>query len=252
MEVNTNQKNSTIFFKERGIKHEFTIAQTSMLQQGKMPPRFWAEAVYTAVDLRNRCPTTTAQGSVPYEVLYGNIPSVSYLRTFGCNVYVRIDNTSKFDAKAKRCRFVGYSSQKKGYRVYDIKTDIIEIHRDAKLMGSQFGNQEMQEYVPEKLIYQFSPYFESEDEIQQEIHENNPESEVDYEVAGQDVPNEEEKIDISELQQGTSYEEKFIRQVKDLPEKRQRKRPDKLNLLTHTESKEQLSFENSLNEWFSW
>ena len=82
------------FCKEQGIKHEFTIARTpqqngvsermnrtviesarSMLQQGKMPPRFWAKAVYTALYLRNRCPTTAVKGSVPYEVLYENEPS---------------------------------------------------------------------------------------------------------------------------------------------------------------------------------
>ena len=50
-----------------------------------------------------------------------------------------------------------------GYRVHDIRKDIIEIHRDVQFIESQFGNPEMQEYVPEKLVYQFSPYFDSED-----------------------------------------------------------------------------------------
>ena len=45
--------------------------------------------------------------------------------------------------------------------MYDIKIDIIEIQRDVKFKESQFGNPEMQEYAPEKLIDQLSPYFES-------------------------------------------------------------------------------------------
>ena len=224
----------------------------SMLQQGKMPPRFWAEAVYTAVYLRNRCPTTAIKDNVPYEIWYRKKPSVSHFRVFGCNVYVRVENASKFDAKAKRCCFVGYSSQKKGYRVYDIKKDIIATHRDVKFMESQFGNQEYQDYVPEKLIYQFSTYFETEDDMQLEVDENNAENEIDAERDEHIQPDNEDENNINEIEPETTYEEKFARQVRNLPEKRQRKRPDKLNLFAQTESIKQASIDNTLNNWISW
>ena len=176
-----------------------------MLQQGKMPPRFWAEAVKTAVYLRIRCPTTAIKDNVPYEIWYRKKPSVSHFRVFGGNVYVHVENASKFDAKAKRCCFVGYSSQKKGYRVYDIKKDIIETHRDVKFMESQFGNQEYQDYVPEKLIYQFSPYFETEDDMQLEVDEKNAENEIDAERDEHIQPDNEDENNINEIEPETTY-----------------------------------------------
>ena len=72
----------------------------------------------------------------------------------------------------KKCRSVGYSLEKNGYRVYDIKKDIIEIHRDEKFIESQFCNLAYQEHLAEKLIYQFSSQLECEEEIQQERHDN--------------------------------------------------------------------------------
>ncbi|KAL0294286.1 UNVERIFIED_CONTAM: hypothetical protein Sradi_6894800 [Sesamum radiatum] len=40
----------------------------SMLQEKHLPKAFWAEAVYTAVYLLNRCPTKAVQNMTPIEV----------------------------------------------------------------------------------------------------------------------------------------------------------------------------------------
>jgi len=48
-------------------------ARCSLLQSN-LPPSFWAEAVSTACNVRNRCPTKALQGKTPYELRFGHIP----------------------------------------------------------------------------------------------------------------------------------------------------------------------------------
>lgn len=74
------------YLSKEGIIHEYTIAKTpqqngvaerfnrtvietvrSMLADSKLPQKFWAEALFTAVYLINRSPTTTLQEMAPYE-----------------------------------------------------------------------------------------------------------------------------------------------------------------------------------------
>lgn len=97
------------YLKKEGIHHEKTIPKTpeqngvaerlnrtlvemsrSMLLDAKLPKKFWAESVSTAVYLRNRCPTKAIKGKTPYEALYGKKPNVNHLRVFGCDAYTHI------------------------------------------------------------------------------------------------------------------------------------------------------------------
>ncbi|KAK4397016.1 hypothetical protein Sango_1538200 [Sesamum angolense] len=54
----------------------------SMLQEKHLPKAFWAEAVYTAVYLLNRCPTKAVQNMTPIEAWSGKKPSAKHLRVF--------------------------------------------------------------------------------------------------------------------------------------------------------------------------
>ena len=46
---------------------------------------------------------------------------VKHLRIFGCDAYAHVpkDERGKLDSKARKCIFVGYPSEFKGYRLYD-------------------------------------------------------------------------------------------------------------------------------------
>ena len=66
-----------------------------MLTDSMLPKKFWAEALSTAVYLRNRSPTKAVTGMSPFEDWTGEKPSVDHLRTFGCTAYVHIAKRRK-------------------------------------------------------------------------------------------------------------------------------------------------------------
>jgi hypothetical protein len=53
-----------------------------------VPPHFWAEAISTATYLINIQPSSSLQGGISFERLYGKMPDYSSLRLFGCVCYV--------------------------------------------------------------------------------------------------------------------------------------------------------------------
>ena len=128
------------YLKKEGIKHEFTVPKTpeqngvaermnrtlietvrSMLADSELPKRFWAEALATAVYLRNRSPTTAVKQMTPFEAFTGKKPNVENLRIFGCDAYAHTpkDERKKLDSKTKKSIFLGYGDGVKGYRLYD-------------------------------------------------------------------------------------------------------------------------------------
>ena len=66
------------------------------------------------------------------------------LRVFGCQAYAHIpkDERHKFDPKAKRCIFLGYGENTKGYRLYDIVKKKVIISRDVVFDETKCGVQE--------------------------------------------------------------------------------------------------------------
>jgi transposase InsO family protein len=128
------------YLRECQIRHQYTCANTpqqngiaerknrhlaevcrSMLHAKNVPGRFWAEAMRTAAFVINRLPQPRLEFVSPFEKLWNMKPTVSYFRVFGCVCYVFVPNhlRSKFDKKAVRCIFVGYDSQRKGWKCCD-------------------------------------------------------------------------------------------------------------------------------------
>ena len=128
------------YLKSEGIRHELTEPKTpeqngvaerlnrtlvemsrSMLIDANVQKKFWAEAVSTAVYLKNRSPSKPLQDMTPYEAWHGSKPVASHLRVFRCDAYAHIpkDERSKFDSKARKCILLGYGQETKGYRLYD-------------------------------------------------------------------------------------------------------------------------------------
>ncbi|MCO5583253.1 hypothetical protein L7F22_037162 [Adiantum nelumboides] len=103
-----------------------------MLKAKSLPHKLWMEAVACATHVLNRCSTCALKAIPPYEAWYDKKPVVSYLYVFDCLAYAHIPQQlrGKFDDKAVKCIFVGYSSVSKGYRLYNPATNKISKRRD--------------------------------------------------------------------------------------------------------------------------
>ena len=220
------------YLKENGIIHQLTVpynpAQNGvaqrmnrtvvesnrlMLSHSNMPNEFWADAVNTAVYLRNRNPTTALDGTTPYESLFNTKPAVTNLRIFGwvSYVHVRDNKRTKLDAKSKKVIFVGYPDSIKAYKLFDPVTHKFIRSRDVLFVEGKFHD------------------FGEEHSTQTRIYA----IEDDVKVNVQDVPVGNERVNHCEPEQpvpepenhnqrvGATYEENFIREVQNLDAKRQ-------------------------------
>ena len=152
------------YLKAKGIKYELTVPYSpqqngvaermtrtlvesaqSMIAQARLPKMYWAEAISTAVYVRNRMPTTAIKGNTtPYERWYERKPNVSHLRVFGCMAFAHGPDSKrqKLDKKAERLRFVGYCRTSKGYRLFDeIKRKMV-VRRDVEFNENVFGDKD--------------------------------------------------------------------------------------------------------------
>ncbi|GJW54244.1 retrovirus-related pol polyprotein from transposon TNT 1-94 [Tanacetum coccineum] len=62
-----------------------------------------------------------------FHIINDRKPSIKHLHIFGCNCYLTRDgeNLDKMKEKGDSCILVGYSSQSKGYNVYNKRTELI-------------------------------------------------------------------------------------------------------------------------------
>ncbi|MCO5609080.1 hypothetical protein L7F22_063302 [Adiantum nelumboides] len=128
------------FLGKKGIKHQCTMPYTPqqngvakrknrslmemarcMLKAKSLPHKLWMEAVSYVAHVLNSCPTRALKTITSYEAWYDKKPSNSYLCVFGCLAYAHIPQQlrGKFDDKAVKCIFVGYSNGSKSYRLYN-------------------------------------------------------------------------------------------------------------------------------------
>lgn len=97
---------------------------TAMLNEAHLPPSFWGIALKAYVHVRNRLPTAGTTSGTPYSLFWGKKPDVSHLRVFGCIAYVHVkkDQRKGLQSHTKKCIFVGYGADFKGWMFYDPST----------------------------------------------------------------------------------------------------------------------------------
>ena len=113
----------------------------SMIAHTNLSNTFWVAAVHTAAYVRNRLPTAAVMKSkTPFECWYGRKPTISHLRVFGCMAYAYISSARrrKPDPKVTKMRFVGYSLNSKGYRLYDEESKKVFVSRDGVFNENDF------------------------------------------------------------------------------------------------------------------
>jgi hypothetical protein len=78
-------------------------------------------------------------GKSPYELVYGFKPSLSHLRLLSCLCFNTVlNNTDKFANHVEKCIFIGYSNQKKGYKLRSLDNKTVLFSRDVKLYEAIF------------------------------------------------------------------------------------------------------------------
>ncbi|XP_073061619.1 uncharacterized protein [Primulina eburnea] len=128
---------------QKGITHEFSAPKTPqqngiaerknrtlqemarvMLSSKNISKRFWAEALNTACHISNRVYLRSGSTMTSYEIIMGKRPNLKYFHVFGCVCYVLNDreHLAKFDSKSDKCLFLGYSSNSRAYRMYNLRT----------------------------------------------------------------------------------------------------------------------------------
>ncbi|CAL2254986.1 unnamed protein product [Prunus armeniaca] len=172
------------FCEDEGVEHQLTVGYApeqngvserknrtimemarSMIFEKGLPNTFWAEAVYIAVYLLNRCPTKALQNKTPIEAWSNIKPSAKHLKVFGCICYVHIpkEKRHKLEEKSEVGIFLGYSSQSKGYRIYNPKTKKFMISRDVEFDESASWNWD-EEKVEKKSVTITQPCREENEE----------------------------------------------------------------------------------------
>ncbi|GJS08570.1 putative ribonuclease H-like domain-containing protein [Tanacetum coccineum] len=127
------------FCKMKGIKREFSVARTpqqngvaerknrtlieairTMLADSKLPTTFWVEADNIACYVQNRVLVIKPNNKTPYELFNGRPQTIRFMSPFGSHVTIlnTLDHLGKFDGKTDEGFFVGYSVNRKAFRVF--------------------------------------------------------------------------------------------------------------------------------------
>nr|GEX12356.1 retrovirus-related Pol polyprotein from transposon TNT 1-94 [Tanacetum cinerariifolium] len=86
-----------------------------------------AEAIATACYTQNRSIIIPTHEKMAYHIINDRKPSINHLHIFGCTCYLTRDgeNLDKMKEKGDPCILVGYSTQSKGYHVFNKRTRLI-------------------------------------------------------------------------------------------------------------------------------
>lgn len=125
----TPQHNGVV---ERKHKHLLQLAR-SLMVEASMPKRFWPYSLLMATRIVNRLPTVILRWKSPYEVLYKKttriyIPQNLWLLAYATNT---IPHKRKFENRAHKCVFIGYSPGQKAFKLYNLDTRETMVSRDV-------------------------------------------------------------------------------------------------------------------------
>lgn len=166
----TEYKNQRMddFCKKNGIKKEFTVPHRpqqngvderlnrtlddmarSLLIDAKLPVGFWPEAIPTAAYIRNRCPVSTNDFKIPFEIWNNREADYDQLIKFGSIGYaLKLLFGRKFGPKAQKLVFIGYADDAKAYKLYDPASRKFIVSRDVEFVEDK---QELPDFKQEMV-----------------------------------------------------------------------------------------------------
>ncbi|GJY49196.1 retrotransposon protein, putative, ty1-copia subclass [Tanacetum coccineum] len=89
----------------------------SMMSIITLPLSFSDYALESATCILNMVPTKKVD-KTPYELGYGKVPNLSYLKVWGCEALMKRDTPNKLEQRSVKCIFIGYPKETLGYYFY--------------------------------------------------------------------------------------------------------------------------------------
>jgi len=117
---------------------------------------FWCEAVTTATNLINRCPSTGIDFKTPTEVWSGKPADYLSLKVYGALAYAHIKQ-HKLEPITLKCVFIGYPEGVKGYKLWKLESSggsKVLISRDVIFDENRMGMKckDLETLVPETIV----------------------------------------------------------------------------------------------------
>ncbi|GJX23480.1 retrotransposon protein, putative, ty1-copia subclass [Tanacetum coccineum] len=150
-----------------------------MMNPTTLPLSFWDYALESATRILNMVPTKKVD-KTPYELWYGKVPNLSYLKVWGCEALVKWDTPNKLQQGSVECIFIGYPKKTMGYYFYFLPENKIVVARYTEFLEKNLIFQEVSGRVVELKEIQDKDTSSSENT-----------SEIPMEVEGFEPPQEE-------------------------------------------------------------
>ena len=113
-----------------------------MMSQTDLPLSFWGYCLETAAFTLNRVPSKSVE-KTPYEMWTGKKPSLSFLKIWGCEAYVkRLHQSDKLTAKSDKCIFMGYLRETLGYYFYNREEGKVFVAHSGVFLEKEFLGRE--------------------------------------------------------------------------------------------------------------
>jgi hypothetical protein len=109
-----------------------------MMSQSDLPLSFWGYALETAAFTLNRVPSKSVV-KTPYEMWTGKNPSLSFLKIWGCEAFVKRLQSDKLTPKSDKCIFVGYPRETLGYYFYNQEEGKVFVARSGVFLEKDFS-----------------------------------------------------------------------------------------------------------------
>ncbi|GJY56499.1 retrotransposon protein, putative, ty1-copia subclass [Tanacetum coccineum] len=114
----------------------------SMMNLTTLLLSFWDYALESATRILNTVPTKKVD-KTPYELWYGKVPNMSYLKVWGCGVLVKRDTLDKLQERYVKCIFIGYPKETMGYNFYFLPENKTIVARYVEFLEKNLISQEV-------------------------------------------------------------------------------------------------------------
>ena len=134
--VYTPQQNSIV---ERKHQHLLSIARVLQIQS-QIPIQFWDDYVLIVAYLINKLAFPLLNDKIPFELPFKRPPNYYHLKVFGCLCFASTiaQTKNKFSPRARKCVFIGYPFNIKGYKLFDLESHTVFVSRDVIFHESVF------------------------------------------------------------------------------------------------------------------